>query len=39
MAKASDVRRLHQGGAKPVAIARQLAISRASVYRILGAAP
>lgn len=36
--QADDVLRLHADGAKPTAIAAQLGIGRASVYRILGAA-
>lgn len=36
-AKADDVRRLHGEGVKPVEIAAQLRISRASVYRFLEA--
>ncbi len=36
--KADQVRELHAKGTRPVAIARQLGISRASVYRIIGPA-
>lgn len=36
-AKTADVRRLHGDGLGPVAIARQVGISRASVYRLLDA--
>jgi DNA invertase Pin-like site-specific DNA recombinase len=37
-AKAADVRRLHAEGVGPTEIAKQLKISRASVYRALGPA-
>jgi len=36
MAQAADVRRLREQGTAPAAIAKQLGISRASVYRCLG---
>jgi DNA invertase Pin-like site-specific DNA recombinase len=36
MAKAADVKRLHRDGMKPAEIARQVGISRASIYRVLG---
>lgn len=38
-AKAAQVRQLHATGAKPVAIAEKLGISRASVYRLLSDQP
>jgi len=36
-AKAPEVRQLHKEGVRPTEIARRLRISRASVYRVVGA--
>ncbi len=38
-AQSAEIARLRAGGMKPAAIAAQLGVSRASVYRVIGTAP